>query len=104
MHAPAADPRPGFDRLGLARELLRAEAEAVRVVADRLDGGFERAVDILFQARGRICVTGVGKSAEVGRKMTATFNSTGTRAYRLDATNALHGDLGAVHPDDVALV
>jgi arabinose-5-phosphate isomerase len=104
MHAPAADPRPGFDRLGFAREILRAEAEAVRAVADRLDGGFARAVDLLFKTRGRVCVSGVGKSAEIGRKIAATFNSTGTRAYRLDATNALHGDLGAVHPDDVALL
>jgi arabinose-5-phosphate isomerase len=104
MHAPAVEPRPGFDRLGFAREILRSEADAVRVVADRLDDGFARTIDLLFHARGRVCVTGVGKSAEVGRKITATFNSTGTRAYQLDATNALHGDLGAVHPDDVALV
>jgi arabinose-5-phosphate isomerase len=104
MIQPARNPRPEFDRLAFARDILRAEAEAVRLVADRLDDGFLRAVELLHQSRGRVCVTGVGKSAEVGRKIAATLNSTGTRAYRLDATNALHGDLGAVHPDDVALV
>src|SRR5213075_3018848 len=50
-----------------------------------------------------VAVTGVGKSADVGQKVVGTLNSTGTRAYMLDATRALHGDLGMVHPDDVAL-
>ncbi len=104
MHASAPNPRPDFDRLAFAREILRAEADAVRVVAERLDDGFEKAIDLLFHSRGRVCVSGVGKSAEIGRKIAATFNSTGTRAYRLDATNALHGDLGAVHSDDIALL
>ncbi len=54
--------------------------------------------------RGRVAVTGIGKSADVAQKLVGTFNSTGTRAYLLDATRALHGDLGMVHPNDVALV
>jgi arabinose-5-phosphate isomerase len=84
--------------------VLRAEAAALTEVADRLDDGFVRAVDLLAACRGRVAVTGVGKSADVGAKIVGTLNSTGTRAYLLDATKAVHGDLGMVHPDDVALV
>src|SRR5205085_5492087 len=77
---------------------------AVRCVADRLGPSFLRVVDLIADGRGRVAVTGVGKSADVGLKLVGTFNSTGTRAYSLDATRAVHGDLGAVHPDDVALL
>src|SRR5205085_11971609 len=77
---------------------------AVRCVADRLGPSFLRVVDLLAECRGRVAVVGVGKSADVGLKLVGTLNSTGTRAYTLDATRAVHGDLGAVHPDDVALL
>ena len=97
-------PPPTFDRLAFARRILRAEAATLDVVAGRLDDGFDRVAGLLFACRGRVAVTGVGKSADVGQKVVGTLNSTGTRAYMLDATRALHGDLGMVHPDDVALV
>src|SRR5439155_21804640 len=58
----------------------------------------------LATCRGRVVVLGVGKSADVGQKIVGTFNSTGTRAYMLDATRAVHGDLGAIAPDDIALL
>jgi arabinose-5-phosphate isomerase len=90
--------------LDFARQILRAEALALNEVADRLDEGFVRAVDLLAACRGRVAVTGVGKSADVAAKIVGTLNSTGTRAYLLDATKAMHGDLGMVHPDDVAVV
>jgi arabinose-5-phosphate isomerase len=90
--------------LDFARQILHAEAAALAEVADRLDDGFVRAIDQLATCRGRVAVTGVGKSADIGAKIVGTFNSTGTRAYLLDPTRALHGDLGMVHPDDVALV
>src|SRR5699024_8777979 len=99
MNGPAAP----LDRLAYARGVLRAEAASLDVVAGRLDGGFLAVADALFACRGRVAVVGVGKSADVGQKMVGTFNSTGTRAYTLDATRAVHGDLGTVHPDDVAL-
>jgi arabinose-5-phosphate isomerase len=102
MTAPAA--QPAFDPLGFARTVLRSEADAVRAVAERLGPSFLRAVDLIAACRGRVAVTGVGKSADVGLKIVGTLNSTGTRAYPLDATRAVHGDLGAVHPDDVALL
>ena len=95
---------PPFDRTAYARRVLRAEAASVAVVAGRLDDTFERVADILAGCRGRVAVTGIGKSADIGQKAVGTFNSTGTRAYLLDATRAVHGDLGMVHPDDVALV
>ncbi|VTR92577.1 family protein : KpsF/GutQ family protein OS=Isosphaera pallida (strain ATCC 43644 / DSM 9630 / IS1B) GN=Isop_0131 PE=4 SV=1: SIS: CBS: CBS [Gemmata massiliana] len=93
-----------FDKLDYARRVLRTEATALEVVAGRLDDGFGRVADELFACRGRVAVIGVGKSADVGQKIVGTFNSTGTRAYTLDATRAVHGDLGSVHPDDVALL
>ncbi|MDB5308697.1 MAG: KpsF/GutQ family sugar-phosphate isomerase [Gemmataceae bacterium] len=93
-----------FDRLAFARGILRAEAASVEVVASRLDDSFDRVTTLLLQCRGRVAVTGIGKSADIGQKLVGTFNSTGTRAYLLDATRAVHGDLGMVHPDDVALL
>lgn len=97
-------PHTPFDRLAYARRVLRAEAASLDVVAGRLDDGFTAVADALFRCRGRVAVVGVGKSADVGQKAVGTFNSTGTRAYALDATRAVHGDLGSVHPDDVALL
>lgn len=102
----AAAPARGkvFDRLGFARGVLRAEAGALFTVADRLGPSFETCCEILAQCRGRVAISGVGKCAEVGRKIAATMNSMGTRAYTLDATAAMHGDLGMVSPEDVALL
>jgi arabinose-5-phosphate isomerase len=97
--ATASDPR-----LDHARQVLRAEAAALELVADRLGGSFLDAVDLIYRGLGRVAVTGTGKSADVGQKIAGTLNSLGTRAYVLDATKAVHGDLGMVHPHDVALV
>ena len=97
-------PRHEFDRLAYAQEIVRAEATALHQVADRLDDSLLRAVELLLRCPGRVCITGTGKSADVGQKIAGTLNSTGTRAYILDATRAVHGDLGMVHPNDVALV
>src|SRR5205823_10993903 len=65
---------------------------------------FLDAVELIRRSPGRVGITGTGKSADVGQKVAGTLNSTGTRAYVLDATRAVHGDLGMVHPDDVVLV
>jgi arabinose-5-phosphate isomerase len=93
-----------FDRLEFARQVLRTEAAAVESAAERLGDSFDRVVSAIKSCRGRIAVTGIGKSADVGQKLVGTFNSTGTRAYLLDAARAVHGDLGMVHSDDVALL
>lgn len=99
---------PDDSRLEYARQIIRAEAAALELVAARLEDSFLRAVDLLLpltgEHRGRLAITGTGKSADVGQKLAGTLSSTGTRSYVLDATRAMHGDLGMIHPDDVALV
>jgi arabinose-5-phosphate isomerase len=100
LHPPAAGPRA----IDYARQILVAEAAALRDVADRLDDAFDGAVDLIAHCEGRVAVTGVGKSADVAAKIAGTLNSTGTRAYFLDPTKAMHGDLGMIAPEDFALV
>jgi arabinose-5-phosphate isomerase len=95
--------RQNADRLTYARQIVRAEALALQQVADRLDSSFLEAVELCYRCPGRIAITGTGKSADIGQKIAGTLNSTGTRAYVLDATRAMHGDLGMVHPNDVVL-
>jgi arabinose-5-phosphate isomerase len=100
---PAPELRQRSQRLAYARQIVRAEAAALERVAERLDESFLQVVDLFFHCLGRICITGTGKSADVGQKIAGTFNSTGTRAYVLDSTRAVHGDLGMVHHHDVIL-
>jgi arabinose-5-phosphate isomerase len=89
--------------LELARKVLRTEAAAILGLVDRIDGGFERAVTLLFECRGRVIVTGMGKSGIICRKIAATLSSTGTSAWFLHPAEAIHGDLGAIREDDVVL-
>ena len=89
--------------LELARKVLRLEAAAILGLVDRLNGDFERAIDILFDCRGRVIVTGMGKSGIISRKIAATFSSTGTPAFFLHPAEAIHGDLGAIRDDDVVV-
>ncbi len=90
--------------LDLAREVLTIEAEGLAHLVQKLDQSFVKAVGLIFRAKGRVILTGVGKSGIVARKMVATFNSTGTRALFLHPVEAMHGDLGMVSKDDVVLV
>jgi arabinose-5-phosphate isomerase len=103
VHNPAPLLTPD-DRLEYARQIVRAEAAALELVASRLGDSFLQAVELIDRCPGRVGITGTGKSADVGQKIAGTLNSTGTRAYTLDATRAVHGDLGMVHPNDVVLV
>jgi arabinose-5-phosphate isomerase len=107
VHSPSPTPQAS-KRLDHARQIVRAEAAVLEAVARRLDDSFLQAVDLVQRltghSAGRVCITGTGKSADVGQKIAGTLNSTGTRAYVLDATKAMHGDLGMLHPDDVALI
>ncbi len=89
--------------LDLARKVLRTEAAAILSLVDRLDGDFDRAVQLLFECRGRVVVTGMGKSGIICRKIAATLSSTGTAAFFLHPAEAIHGDLGALRDDDVVL-
>jgi arabinose-5-phosphate isomerase len=89
--------------LETARRVLQIEARAIQDVLGRLDGSFERAVDLLFACKGRVVVTGMGKSGLVGRKISATFSSTGTPSFFLHPAEALHGDLGMLARGDALL-
>jgi arabinose-5-phosphate isomerase len=89
--------------LDLARKVLRTEASAILGLVDRIDGEFERAVQILFDCKGRVIVTGMGKSGIISRKIAATLTSTGTSAWFLHPAEAIHGDLGAIREDDVVI-
>lgn len=94
---------PSSDGLALARKVLRTEAAAILGLVDRLDTRFERAVEMLYGCQGRVIVTGMGKSGIICRKIAATLSSTGTSAFFLHPAEAIHGDLGALRPDDIVL-
>jgi arabinose-5-phosphate isomerase len=89
--------------LELARKVLRIEAAAILGLVDRINGDFERAVQLLFECHGRVIVTGMGKSGLICRKIAATLSSTGTSAWFLHPAEATHGDHGAIREDDVVL-
>ena len=89
--------------LDLARETLAIEASAVTALANRLDERFSRAVAMVMACRGRVVVTGMGKSGHIGRKITATLASTGTPSLFVHPAEASHGDLGMITTGDVVL-
>jgi arabinose-5-phosphate isomerase len=101
--AKAAKPAKARGSLAAARRVLRIEAGAIAEVMERLDEKFERAVEMIFACSGRVVVTGLGKSGLIGRKISATLASTGTPSVFLHAADALHGDLGMLMREDVAL-
>jgi arabinose-5-phosphate isomerase len=92
------------DLIASGRRTLTLEADAIARVARQLDAGFERAVDLLRHAEGRVIVSGVGKSGHIARKIAATFTSTGTPAVFLHPVDSLHGDLGVVTGRDAAVL
>jgi arabinose-5-phosphate isomerase len=87
--------------LALARKVLETEAAAILALVDRLDERFERAVRLLRDCRGRVIVTGMGKSGIICRKIAATLSSIGTPSFFLHPAEAIHGDLGVIQHDDV---
>ena len=89
--------------LSLAKRVLQTEAAAILALVDRLDDRFEQAVRILLDCRGRVIVTGMGKSGIICRKVAATLASTGTPAFFLHPAEAVHGDLGVIQADDVVV-
>ena len=89
--------------LRLARKVLETEAAAILALVGRLDEHFERAVDLLRHCKGRVILTGMGKSGIICRKIAATLTSTGTAAFYLHPAEAVHGDLGVIQADDVVV-
>jgi arabinose-5-phosphate isomerase len=99
--AAGARTKAGASALALARAVIEVEAQAVAALGPRLDATFLAAVDLLLECRGRVVVSGIGKSGHIGRKVASTLASTGTPAMFVHAAEAAHGDLGMITPQDV---
>ena len=97
----AVDPARALAR---ARQVLATEAAAITALAERLGAPFVAALTLILNCRGRVVVSGIGKSGHVARKLAATLASTGTPAFFVHASEAAHGDLGMITPDDVVVV
>ncbi len=89
--------------LTTARQTLQIEQKAIAALTNSLDNDFVKTVETIFQSKGRVIVTGIGKSAIVAQKIVATFNSTGTPSVFMHAADAIHGDLGMIQRDDTIL-
>lgn len=87
----------------VARETIQEEAEAITKLIDLVDADFSSAVQLIYNSKGRVIVTGIGKSAIIAQKIVATLNSTGTPAIFMHAADAIHGDLGNILKDDVVI-
>ncbi|MCL6524428.1 MAG: KpsF/GutQ family sugar-phosphate isomerase [Thermoflavifilum sp.] len=90
--------------LHIARSTLEKEATALQQLISYVDEAFARAVRLIAQSKGKVVITGIGKSAIIAQKIVATFNSTGTPAIFMHAADAIHGDLGMVQPEDVVIM
>ncbi len=89
--------------LEIARKTIESESKSIAKLADLLTDDFLKAVEIIFNSKGRLVVTGIGKSAIIAQKIVASMNSTGTPSLFLHASEAIHGDLGMVQPNDVVI-
>ena len=87
----------------IAQETLNIEAQTLQNASKLIDDVFEKAVEVILECKGKLIITGVGKSGLIGAKMAATFASTGTPSFFLHPTEALHGDLGMIGKDDVVI-
>lgn len=93
-----------MDLVRYAQEVIRSECAAVAAMADRLGESFQQAVDAVLECKGRVIVAGLGKSGLIGRKIVATFNSTGISSFFLHPADALHGDLGLIRAEDILMI
>ena len=87
----------------LARKVLETEAAAILALVDRLDERFDQAVQLLLECKGRVILTGMGKSGIICQKIAATLSSTGTASFFMHPAEAMHGDLGVIRGDDVVI-
>ena len=96
-------PMPKKNILQIARRTIAMEAESVQNLSSLLTSDFVKAVDLILKSKGRVVITGIGKSAIIAQKIVATLNSTGTPSLYMHAADAIHGDLGMIQKDDVVL-
>lgn len=87
-----------------AREVIQHELKSLEKLDSYLDDSFDKIIDVLYNTKGRIVITGIGKSAIIAQKITATMNSTGSPALFMHAADAIHGDLGMIQTDDVVII
>jgi arabinose-5-phosphate isomerase len=92
-----------IDIIELAKNTILEEAKAITALADYVDEDFKKVVELVFNSKGRLIITGIGKSANIANKIVATLNSTGTPAIFMHAADAIHGDLGNVQEYDIIL-
>ncbi|MFH0774460.1 MAG: KpsF/GutQ family sugar-phosphate isomerase [bacterium] len=92
-----------MDLCRIAKQVLEIEAEAISRLIERIDSSFESAVQLILSGKGRVVVTGIGKSGIIGEKLSATLSSTGTPSFFLHPTEGIHGDLGMVTKDDIVI-
>lgn len=90
--------------ISIAKEVFEKESQAIQNLSNFLNADFEKVVDTVFKSKGRVIVTGIGKSANIAQKIVSTLNSTGTPAIFMHAADAIHGDLGIVLKDDIVLI
>ncbi|MFC2152479.1 SIS domain-containing protein [Bacteroidota bacterium] len=87
----------------LAKQTILQESESIKNLAEYIDEDFEKTVKIIYESKGRVIITGIGKSANIAQKIVATLNSTGTPSIFMHAADAIHGDLGIIQDDDVII-
>ncbi|MBQ2397702.1 MAG: KpsF/GutQ family sugar-phosphate isomerase [Bacteroidales bacterium] len=92
-----------FEILEIVKQTIKKESESIKKLLDYIDNEFVSAVKEIFNSKGRVIISGIGKSAIIGNKIVATLNSTGTPAIFMHAAEAIHGDLGIIQPDDVVI-
>jgi len=86
-----------------AKEIIKEEMITLKKASNSLDENFERAINLIYKCKGKLVITGLGKSGHIGKKLAATFSSTGTPSFFVHAAEALHGDLGMITKDDIVL-
>ena len=92
-----------FDILETAKQTIRTELRCIENLLNYVDDEFLKVIRLLFSCKGRVVVSGIGKSALIGSKIVATLNSTGTPSIFMHAAEAIHGDLGMIQPEDVVI-
>jgi arabinose-5-phosphate isomerase len=102
--ASSRDPLPAVDQVQYGQQIIRQEADALLQLARRLEQSFSRCVNLILSCRGSVIVSGMGKAGLIGQKIAATLASTGSRSHFLHPAEAVHGDLGRVHAEDLVMI